>query len=188
MVSPGRWLPPLCLLLALAAAGLALERAWSALQAGSDNRLMDAGETRPNAPARVQLAHALALERAGHVDDALDIYAEVDVLGTPALRRAARVNVANLYLARGLAAAQDEGQAQRAMVLLQLAKAGYRAALRDAPDDWNARYNLELALRVLPDMEARNWRRSGNEPEIDEAQRKDKAAWSEMVGTPRGMH
>ena len=74
------------------------------------------------------------------------------------------------------------------MVLIQLAKAGYRRALRDDPDDWNTRYNFELALRILPDLEVRNRRRSGDERDTEEEQKKDKSAWSEMVGQPRGMH
>lgn len=184
----GRWLPRLCGLIALAALALAAERSVAAWQASQANRLIAAGSTEPDAPPSVLLAHAVALERAGRFDDALNAYAEAEALGSPAVRHAVQVNVANLYLRRGIEAARGEGHAQRALVLLQLAKAGYRRALQERPDDWNARYNYELTLRVLPDFEVRNWRRSGNEAEVEEALKKDKAAWTEMVGTPRGMH
>ena len=60
--------------------------------------------------------------------------------------------------------------------------------LRERPDEWNARYNLELAQRLVPDYEVRNWRRSGSEAEVEEALKRDKSAWTEMIGTPRGMH
>ncbi|MEF7613440.1 hypothetical protein V4F39_05905 [Aquincola sp. MAHUQ-54] len=185
---PGRWLPRLCLLLALGAAGWAVERAVAGWQAAAANRLIADGATAAGAPPSVLLAHAAALERAGRFDEALSAYAEAEALGSPDIRHAVHVNVANLYLRRGIEAARGEGHAQRAMVLLQLAKAGYRSALREQPGDWNARYNYELALRVLPDFEVRHWRRSGNEVEVEDALKKDKSAWTEMVGTPRGMH
>ena len=171
----------------LALAGT-LERGLAAWRATQANNLIERGETVDRAPAEVLFAHALALERAGRADDALGVYAEAEVVGNEALRQAVHVNVANLYLRRGLVAARDENQAQRAMVLIQLAKAGYRRALREDPDDWNTRYNFELALRILPDLEVRNRRRSGDERDTEEEQKKDKSAWSEMVGQPRGMH
>lgn len=174
--------------IALVALAFAVQRGWQGWQAGQANRLIEAGETRDHALPEVIFAHALSLDRKGRHDDALSAYAEAEVAGDERLRHAVRVNVANLYLRRGLAAAKDEGNAQRAMVLLQLAKAGYRRALRDDPSDWNARYNYELALRILPDLEVRNWRRSGSESEVEDQQKKDKSAWAEMVGQPRGMH
>ncbi|HSI58493.1 MAG TPA: hypothetical protein VLA16_13120 [Ideonella sp.] len=185
---PGRWLPRLCLAAALLAAALAVERGVAAWEAREANRQMALGVTSPGAPAPVVLAHAMALERQGRHDEALGAYAEAEVLGSESVRQAVRVNVANLYLRRGIDAARDEGNAQRAIVMLQLAKAGYRRALRAQPDDWNTRYNLELALRVLPDFEARDWRRSDSEAEVEDRLLKDKAAWTEMVGQPRGMH
>lgn len=187
-LAQGRLWSLLLAALAVLALALACQRGLTAWQAERANRLIDAGETVDRAPAEVVFAHALALERRGRHDDALNAYAEAEVLGDERLRHAVRVNVANLYLRRGIAAASDEGNAQRAMVLIQLAKAGYRRALRDDPDDWNARYNFELALRILPDLEVRNWRRSGSESEIEEHLKQEKSAWAEMVGQPRGMH
>ena len=174
--------------IAVLALAFGLMRGYQGWQAGRENRLIEAGETREHAPAEVTFAHALALDRKGRHDDALSAYAQAEVAGDQSIRHAVLVNVANLYLRRGLAAARDEGNAQRAMVLLQLAKAGYRRALRDDPTDWNARYNYELALRILPDLEVRNWRRSGTESEVEDLLKKDKSAWTEMVGQPRGMH
>lgn len=186
--APGLLWSVALLTLAAIALAFAVARGHAAWQADRANQLIATGATAERAPAEVVFAHALALDRAGRHDDALAAYAEAEVLGNETLRHAVRVNVANLYLRRGIAAAADEGNAQRAMVLIQLAKAGYRRALRDDPDDWNARYNLELALRVLPDLEVRNWRRSGNESEIEEHLKKEKSAWADMVGQPRGMH
>lgn len=174
--------------LAVLALVIGLQRGHLAWKADQANQLIAAGETVAHAPPEVVFAHALALKQAGRDEDALGAYAEAEVLGNETLRHAVRVNVANLYLERGLAAARDEGNAQRAIVLLQLAKTGFRRALRDHPDDWDARYNLELAMRLLPDLEMRNWRRSGTESEVEDDTKKDKSAWTEMVGQPRGMH
>ena len=40
-----------------------------------------------------------------------------------------------------------------ALPLIELAKQRYRDALRDRPDDWDARYNLERALWLAPEIE-----------------------------------
>lgn len=183
-----RALPSVCLGLAAIGGIVAIERCWTGWQHSRSNAQMALPEPPHAGVPRVLLARAIELERQGRFEEALSDYAEVEVLGEEGLRYAARVNVANLYLKRGIDVAREDGNAQRALVLLQLAKSGYRRALRERPDDWNARYNLELAQRLLPDLEVRNWRRSGNESDVQEALKKDKAAWTEMVGQPRGMH
>jgi mxaK protein len=37
--------------------------------------------------------------------------------------------------------------------LVELAKQNYRDLLRDDPNQWDARYNLESALRLAPDTD-----------------------------------
>lgn len=184
----GPWPGRLLLLVALLAALAAGERLHAAWQAARDNARMQRGEAPPGSPAMLLLAQADRLAAAGQTEEALQVYAEAEVRGGPLLRHAVRVNVANLHLRRGIESATVDGHAQRALVLLQLAKSGYRRALRERPDDRDARYNFELAQRLLPDVEVRNWRRSGHEAEVEEALRRDRAAWSEMIGTPRGLH
>jgi len=191
MVALKRAAPALCLLVLLGATAVAVERGWAAWQQAAVNRALAA----PGIPGlnggddpRLVLARAVRLEQAQRFEEALGEYAGLEALGDATLRHAARVNAANLYLKRGIEAARDEDNASRAMALLQLAKGGYRRALRERPDDWNARYNLELAQRLLPDTEVRHWRRSGNDAEVEDALKEDKAAWTEMVGQPRGMH
>lgn len=176
------------LAVAVLATAVAAERAWHAWQQAQANRHMAAGTAPPRAAGRVVFAQALALQRAGRQEEALAAYAEAEAAGDAALRLGSQVNVANLYLAAGIAAAQQDGNATRAITFVQLAKSGYRRALRERPDDWNTRYNLELAQRLVPDYEARQWRQSGNETEVQEALKRDRAAWTEMVGTPRGLH
>lgn len=176
------------LALALAALAVGAQRGWLAWREHQANQQLAQGQAGPGAPARVVFAQAVALERAGRIEEALAVYAEAEALGSDAVQHAARVNVANLYLRRGIQAAREDGNAARALTLVQLAKTGLRRALRERPDDWNARYNLELALRLLPDYTARNWSRSGKDSEVEDAVLRDKAAWTDMIGTPRGMH
>ena len=67
-----------------------------------------------------------------------------------ALGQAARYNSANLLMrqAMGVLASAQPGQA---IPLLELAKEVYREVLRKDPGQWDARYNLERAQRLLPD-------------------------------------
>lgn len=182
-----RALPGLCLGLALLALALAAQRGWVAWRDAAANRAMLAGTTSPGAPPRVVLAHAIVLEQRHDWDEALSAYAEAEALGDATVRHAVHVNLANLYLRRGIAAAREDGNAPRSLVLLQLAKSNYRRALRDDPDDWNARYNLELTTRLVPDFEQRDWRQTGNDTALEDPALRDKPAWTEMIGQPRGM-
>jgi mxaK protein len=62
--------------------------------------------------------------------------------------RAAQFNLANAYLRQGM---RDDLEANQRGPMLELAKQRYRDLLRLYPDDWDVRYNLELALRLAPE-------------------------------------
>ena len=66
------------------------------------------------------------------------------------LRSTAWYDLGNLYLREGLRLAQSGADAS-ALPLLELSKESYRNALLDRPDLWDAKFNLELALRLAPD-------------------------------------
>jgi mxaK protein len=103
--------------------------------------------------AEFALARAQAVVRRGGTrvgDAALDLYRQVEAEGSPELRRIARYDTANLYLRQ----AQDElarGEPGRAVPLIELAKGIYRGLLRDDASEWDVRYNLERAIRLLPE-------------------------------------
>ncbi len=61
----------------------------------------------------------------------------------------ARFNLANLYLRRALAL--DDEDRDILVPLVEQAKQHYRTLLAADPDDWACRYNLELALTMLPE-------------------------------------
>lgn len=92
------------------------------------------------------LAHSPAASAAG--DAAQNAYRSLQA--DPTLGAAARFNSANLLLRQAVEVRAGEQPAQ-AMPLIELAKEQYRELLRQDPQHWDARYNLERAQRLLPD-------------------------------------
>jgi mxaK protein len=124
-------------------------------RAAQTNALMASGEAIPDAPGqppelRFAQAHALAQAQAasGARDAALNRYRALQ--SDARLGAAARYNSANL-LVRQAIEVQASTQPGQAIALLELAKEYYRDVLRDDPAQWDARYNLERAQRLLPD-------------------------------------
>lgn len=140
----------------LAAAVLALAATWEGLRvrealrfdaAVRVDRLEDAGRLEDP---RGAFAAALALQRVGEFESALRAYGAITAKDDE-LQSALRYNLANLYLRRAL----ELGEAAGGDVtgpLIELAKQEYRDVLRADSAAWDARYNLELALSVQPDV------------------------------------
>lgn len=106
----------------------------------------------PGASREVRLAWAIALSSAKRYGEAVSVFDALIEDGPPdAIGRAALFDSANMYLRQG---AGDGAGALRSLPLVEQAKARYRTLLRIAPDDWDARYNLERALRVAPETVA----------------------------------
>jgi len=105
----------------------------------------------PDAPPRARLARAVALSAGGEPVAAEALLTEL-ARRDDAVGRAARFDLGNSYLRQGLAA---EGDPARARAIVELAKQRYRDLLREDPDDWDTRYNLERALRLAPEGEER---------------------------------
>jgi mxaK protein len=138
------------LLLLLAAAAVDGVRLWRHVQW---NRLIVAGQPPQDAQARVPelrfaLAHAQAAS--GADESALNRYRTLQ--GESQLGQAARYNSANLLLRQAMLV-REGVQPGQAIPLIELAKETYREVLRHDPGQWNARYNLERAQRLLPDAE-----------------------------------
>jgi mxaK protein len=145
--------------MALAAAivllGLAAGEAWRLVRIGHWNAAIANGGAAladRAAPAEVRFAAAYAEGARGNVQGALNAYRELDQAPQPRLRRDAKYNSATLYLKEAMAAGAA-ADPSAALTLVELAKQSYRELLREDPDDWDARYNLERALRLAPDAE-----------------------------------
>jgi mxaK protein len=113
------------------------------LEAGRYSR---AGE---HASLHGRLASAYALQRAGQLDEAVERYAEVDEAADQRLEPVVVFNLATLYLGRAMASAGHGRDVS--LPLIELAKESYRKLLREDSDDWDAKYNLELAIRLSPE-------------------------------------
>jgi mxaK protein len=100
---------------------------------------------------QARLAHALALGAAGRYEAALAAHKGLIQDEHGALREAALYDLGNLHLREALK--NGAGDAGAALPLLELAKQSYRDALRMAPADWDARYNLERALQLAPEID-----------------------------------
>lgn len=97
-----------------------------------------------------RFAAAYAAQREARYQDARLIYSTLERSADPALRVATLYNTGNTYLeeASGI---DMKAEADRVVPLIELAKRSYREALALDPGQWDARYNLERALLLLPD-------------------------------------
>lgn len=124
-------------------------RWWSA--ARMDRRIRAAVILPDTTRVSPQIAFAQGYALAGHGETlrALTRYRQAADAGGP-LAVAALYNIGNLHLRQGLAA-QEAGQKAQSLALFELAKQSYRDALAMEPGYWDAKYNLERALRLAPD-------------------------------------
>jgi mxaK protein len=98
-----------------------------------------------------QLAHAYGLHTSGQIDEAVKLYAQIQEAAGDTLRPLVMFNLATLYLERAMATAQLGRDVS--LPLIELAKESYRRLLRADSSDWDAKYNLELAIRLSPEPE-----------------------------------
>jgi mxaK protein len=142
------------------AAALAIE-SWQLARSLSVNRqlaqrLADSGGAGP-APlpmdnARLWIVAARVPARAGHIAEAAALLRRAADNSPGELRQVALYDLGNLYLREALRV-QQSGADASALPLLELAKESYRSVLLERPDLWDAKFNLELALRVAPDLD-----------------------------------
>ena len=114
-----------------------------------DTALIEPGQLDSAVPEAI-FARARALSRAGDYRDAAKTYKLLIQGERVELRADARYNLGNLYLSEALKNGAEA--AIQSVPLIELAKQSYRDLLRDNPMDWDARYNLELALRLAPEV------------------------------------
>jgi mxaK protein len=98
-----------------------------------------------------QLARALVLARQGSSDAAIIAYKALTLNERKDIQQAALYNLGNLYLREALKDGATE--AVRYVPLIELAKQSFRTLLRMNSSDWEARYNLEQALRLAPEAD-----------------------------------
>ncbi len=141
---------------------------WQGYRLDRANAVNDAIAGAANAatldPAVPEAAFARAglLAKAGQFEDAAKAYKVLIQESRPDLKHAALYNLGNLHMRE---AAKFTGSSS-ALPLLELAKQNYRDLLREDPDDWDARYNLERALWLSPELD-QEVEGGGNAPEFE---------------------
>ncbi len=134
----------------------------------------------PGAGVAARLAWAARLGRRGRHEEALELYSVLLETAPSSLMPWVHHGLGDLYLRR----AREEVERtafDEAMPLVALAKQSYRRALRLEPELWAARYNLEAALRLLPEIERLEMKRKEGKEAAKEA------LWSRVPGFPRGL-
>jgi mxaK protein len=109
-----------------------------------------------------RFAHALALSRSGGYEAALVAHKALVQTERGPLRTAALYNLGNLHLRQALR--HGPARAMETLPLVELSKQALRDALRDDPGNWDARYNLERALWLAPEIDAQAT--ADNEPPV----------------------
>lgn len=127
----------------------------------------------------LRLARAIYLRQKGRYDDALATLNLLIDQGKPEFQAKVRYNLGNLYLAQAVEHAESMN-VNEALPLAGLAKQAYRQALAIDSGSWDAKYNLEVAMRLLPEMSRINV--GDDEPESRKSQ-----LWTTVPGFPRGL-
>ncbi|MCB5183672.1 hypothetical protein LG201_00435 [Methylobacillus gramineus] len=154
------------------------------------NRTLAADEMQAGKSAKELFANAWRLANKGQTDKALELYVEAAAKGDDALRKAAYFNSGNLYLSQSVEILEGEGYVAWDKVgpLMSLCKENYSKALLIDPEWIDAKYNLELALRLSPSFAGVKTPNRYNEDDddIDEAEKRPDG-WPSIPGFPRGM-
>ncbi|SNR96511.1 mxaK protein [Methylobacillus rhizosphaerae] len=184
-----RLFPWMLLLLVLAIAALI----WSGVslyRANVYNQNLEAGAMQNGKSARELFADGWLLAEQGQTDKALEKYAEAAAKGDDAIRKAVFFNTGNLYLTQSVDILESEGYVAWDKVgpLMSLCKENYSKALLIDPDWIDAKYNLELALRLSPSFAGVKTPNRYNEDDDDtEDVEKRPDGWPSIPGFPRGM-
>ncbi len=117
--------------------------------------------------------------RRDHIDDAQAILSNAEARLPPGVRALALYNIAN-YRTKLAAEKVRTGDIDSAAALINLAKSEYRLALKLDPENWDIRYNLDVAMRVVRDLP------QADNPEITSPDA-PKKLWTDLPGVPKGL-
>ncbi len=131
------------------------------------------------APPEEILARVNELIWRDHIEDAQALLNSAETTLPADVRVAVLYNVANARTRQGAETVQ-KGDLDGASALVNLAKSEYRLALTLRPEDWDAKYNLDVAMRIVRDLPL------ANNPS-DKTLKTPKQMWYEIPGLPKGL-
>lgn len=165
----------LCGLISAACVALLLQTAIERSKAVRINRFIaDPGRGSSGSadePAEATLARGILLAREGDGKGAEQAYQRVLQQGSPEMQRLASYNLANLQLRQAMQLVRGD---PLLLPQVELAKRQYRDVLAADPMHWDARYNLERALWLVPEIETLQTSLDANTP-------RERAATTMMV-------
>jgi len=127
----------------------------------------------------LRLARAFYFKRKHRYDEALSTLSLIMDKGDRNFQAKVRYNLGNLYLEQAMQQALAMN-INEAMSLAGLAKQAYRQSLALNSGDWDAKYNFEVAMRLLPEMDRVDM------PD-DETKNQKSQLWTTVPGFPRGL-
>ena len=172
-------LPILLLAGALVAGGLT----WRAQTTNREIAALEANQDRPvttAAASQLILARVLQLARRDATEEMEPLVVALESRDVPLLLARARYALGNARLRRALDLI-ERSQLDPAGPLIVLARQEYRRALQARPEFWDAKFNLDVAARLIRDF-----------PEVDrqigdELKAEPKKIWTDIPGQPRGL-
>lgn len=160
---------------------------WAVWRAVADNRTIAALVDRhdvavaDDAPAELLFARTSFLVRHDRLDEAQALAGPVERAGNPAILAAFHYTLANARLRRAVELLESS-RIDPAIPLVVLSKDGYRRALRIDPGLWNAKYNLDVAMRLIRDFPQAAGEEGTEEPPPNAGK-----LWTDLPGLPRGL-
>jgi|SRR5690554_4372625 len=148
-------------------------------QLSQGGSLIDPEQLDMNA-AEVRIAYAALQKDLNLFDEAVETYSATERLANEQQFVQIHYNLGNLYLTQAIDLAENLS-VDRAVAMADVAKDFYRSALKQQPDFWEAKYNLEAAQRLSRDLPL------GDVIISEESTENSTELWSAMPGFPIGL-
>ena len=129
---------------------------YSLLGIWQHNQLIDnpalISKTEKNLPVEVLFAEAFNLNQQGKFQEALRLYDQIENHAPSYLQENIRYNMGTIYLQQAAQDWNSKGvfEYKQINTMLDLAEQSLRQVVLNNPQHWQARFNLEYALRIRP--------------------------------------
>jgi mxaK protein len=137
-------------------------------------------EVGTESPPEALLARVAFLTRRSELDQARVFLEALDRSGEAELRARGHYLLANALLRTALKHI-DASELEAANPLVNLSKREYRRSLQLNPEYWDAKFNFDIAARLVRDFPEFE-RKSGDELSAD-----PKKLWTDVAGKPKGL-